>query len=73
MWLQDLLPSKLPRARIMTFGYNASIVGNFSTLRIRDHARKLLSLLRNKRDTEEASLYLSGLPFSVASDRGGEG
>jgi hypothetical protein len=55
MWLQDLLPSKLPRARIMTFGYNADVVNNFSTFGIRDHARKLLSLLRNKRDTEDTS------------------
>ncbi|KAN0120203.1 ankyrin [Hyaloscypha variabilis] len=50
MWLQDLLPDKLPQARVMTFGYNADMINNYSTSNIRDHARKLLSMLRNKRD-----------------------
>ena len=26
LWLQDFLPTDLPRARIMTFGYNAAAV-----------------------------------------------
>jgi hypothetical protein len=55
MWLQDLLPDKLPQARVMTFGYNADMVNNYSTSNIRDHARKLLSLLRNKRDEGDVS------------------
>jgi hypothetical protein len=55
MWLQDLLPEKLPQARIMTFGYNADMINNYSTSNIRDHARKLLSLLRNKRDEGEVN------------------
>ncbi|KAI5457511.1 hypothetical protein BGZ63DRAFT_80114 [Mariannaea sp. PMI_226] len=56
MWLNNLLPAKLPTARIMTFGYNADLVINFSALGIRDHARKLLSLLRDERyDTVTAS------------------
>ncbi|KAF2793083.1 hypothetical protein K505DRAFT_325724, partial [Melanomma pulvis-pyrius CBS 109.77] len=56
MWLQDLLPSKLTSARIMTFGYNADVVGNFSTLQVRDHSRKLLSLLRDKRSSEAETI-----------------
>jgi hypothetical protein len=55
MWLQDLLPDKIPQARVMTFGYNADMINNYSTSNIRDHARKLLSLLRDKRDEEEVS------------------
>ncbi|KAL8371676.1 hypothetical protein RB595_001465 [Gaeumannomyces hyphopodioides] len=50
MWLNDLLPHKLPRTRVMTFGYNASVVGNTSVAGIRDNARSLLISLRDKRD-----------------------
>jgi hypothetical protein len=55
MWLQDLLPDKIPQARVMTFGYNADMTNNYSTSNVRDHARKLLSLLRDKRDEGEVS------------------
>ncbi len=34
----------------MTFGYNASVVGNTSVMGIRENARFLLTLLRNKRE-----------------------
>ncbi|KAH7069381.1 Alpha/Beta hydrolase protein [Paraphoma chrysanthemicola] len=50
MWLQDLLPIKLPKARVMTFGYNANVVNNFSSFGIREHARTLLTRLKTKRD-----------------------
>jgi hypothetical protein len=53
MWLQDLLPDKISQARIMTFGYNANLARNFSTLEIRDHSRALLGALRDKRDSAE--------------------
>ncbi|KAI9155676.1 Ankyrin-3 [Paramyrothecium foliicola] len=39
----------------MTFGYNAALMKNFSALGIRDHARGLLTLLRDKRDNEDAA------------------
>ncbi|KAK4032074.1 Alpha/Beta hydrolase protein [Parachaetomium inaequale] len=51
-WLNDHLLYKLPRTRVMTFGYNASIVGNTSVAGIRDNARKLLTLLRDKREDD---------------------
>ncbi|KAK3317309.1 Alpha/Beta hydrolase protein [Cercophora scortea] len=53
MWLRDLLPYKLPNARVMTFGYNASVIGNTSVAGVRENARRLLSLLRDKREEEE--------------------
>jgi hypothetical protein len=42
----------------MTFGYNAHVTNNSSALGIRDHARELLLLLRDKRDEGDASLPL---------------
>jgi hypothetical protein len=49
-WPRDLLPRKISNARIMTFGYNANLAKNYSTLSIRDHATKLLASLRDKRE-----------------------
>jgi hypothetical protein len=53
MWLRDLLPQKVPNARVMTFGYNADIIANTSIAGIRDNARKLLSTLRDKREDDD--------------------
>jgi len=49
-WLQDLLPEKMPNARIMTFQYDAKVVGNTSVSSVSDNARQLAELLRDKRD-----------------------
>ncbi|KAK4236388.1 hypothetical protein C8A03DRAFT_45622 [Achaetomium macrosporum] len=55
IWVNELLLQKLPRTRVMTFGYNASVVGNTSVAGIRGHARKLLTLLRDKREDDGTS------------------
>lgn len=49
-WLRDLLPEKLPLARIMTFQYDAKVLGNKSTYGIRDIAAQLLNELVQCRD-----------------------
>lgn len=49
-WPRDLLPYKIPTARVMTFGYNADFALNYSTYGIRDHAVQLLTMLRDKRE-----------------------
>lgn len=49
MWLRDLLPQKLPNYHTMTFRYDATNVGNMSAHGVRENARKLIRLLRNKR------------------------
>ncbi|KAI1157492.1 hypothetical protein F5B18DRAFT_644862 [Nemania serpens] len=53
LWLDDLLPKKIPTARIMTFGYNADVVGNTSVAGIRDNARKLLESIRDEREDDQ--------------------
>jgi hypothetical protein len=55
-WPRDLLPLKLPKARVMSFGYAANILLNSSTFSIRDHAMKLLTALRDKREEQDVSL-----------------
>jgi hypothetical protein len=51
-WPQDLLPNDFPKARIMTFGYDADIThvfGQVSTNTLRDHGKTLctnLTMLR---------------------------
>ena len=44
MWLRDLLPNSTPlgRSRIMTFGYDSSLINRKSDNRIRDWADELL-------------------------------
>jgi len=42
LWLKDLLPSDVPRSRIVTFGYNANVVKEASRARLVDHAGDLL-------------------------------
>lgn len=49
MWLKDLLPEKLPGCRVMSFEYDASVIG-MSTTTVRDAARSLFEMLKDKRD-----------------------
>lgn len=48
-WLRDFLPQDLPRARVMTFGYDAAVAFSNSVSGIEDHARDLLRCLVEKR------------------------
>jgi hypothetical protein len=57
-WLRDLLPYKVPRARIMMFGYQADVKANMSCAGIHENAMSLLSYLVNERQTDEVSEQL---------------
>ncbi|KAK1775438.1 hypothetical protein QBC45DRAFT_396124 [Copromyces sp. CBS 386.78] len=52
-WPEDLVPTTLPSARVMTFGYDTKIrhfsQGQISKNTVQDHARELLEQLRDKR------------------------
>ena len=55
MWLQDLLPQRVPNTRILTFGYDADTLklSQVSHLTLNDHATSLIAeLLRVRRDPE---------------------
>lgn len=62
MWLYDLLPTDLPNARIMTYGYNSNLAEDATTGRIRDFAKGLLNDLDNYR-TEEVCANADTLSF----------
>ena len=52
-WLRDFLPSELPGARIMSFGYNANSLSTKSVSDIDDIARMLLYDLKIDRQEED--------------------
>jgi len=52
MWLYHLLPKDLPKARIMTFGYNSNLAKDASLGRIRDFAKGLLIAVDSYRGKE---------------------
>lgn len=49
MWPKDFVPQILPKARVMTFGYDSKWAFSPSTADINDFARDLLHRLRSKR------------------------
>lgn len=55
-WPQSLLPSKLPYARILSFGYDANVAdwqAVVSNNRIGNHAKNLLSALATHRENSD--------------------
>jgi len=52
-WLQDFLPLDLPRARIMSYGYNAHTAFSKAVTDISDVAASLLDRLDNERQPPE--------------------
>lgn len=45
LWLRDFLPDKLPRARILLFGYNSNVGFESSAAGVREQALNLLNRL----------------------------
>ncbi len=84
MWPRDLLPQDVPQARILTFGYDASVINFFDSTShssIFQHALNLLQDLQRKRNTDDevrphtclTFLSCSHIVFilhSIASPRG---
>jgi protein SERAC1 len=62
LWPRDLLPEDLPSARIMTFGYDADVVGLIKTAgsnTLRDHGKSLatdVAMLRARSGSENRPL-----------------
>lgn len=55
MWLRDSLPEHFPGARVLTYGYNANVLSDISTGRLRTFAETFLEKLRLERDNEVVS------------------
>ncbi|KAF8854611.1 hypothetical protein BDZ45DRAFT_596807 [Acephala macrosclerotiorum] len=57
-WPEALLPQKTPDARLLSFGYDATVVGlrsSISSNRLGDHAKNLLATLATHRDNDKSS------------------
>lgn len=55
MWLKDFLPPELPFARIMTFGYDSTILLSKSVAEIEDKALELLNQLSLERISPDSN------------------
>ena len=53
LWLRDFLPSQVPNARIMSYGYDSSVAFAKSDIELGDVAADLLNRLNDERDTPE--------------------
>ncbi|VUC26118.1 unnamed protein product, partial [Clonostachys rosea] len=49
MWLRDFLPDSVPRARILTYGYDTKLPGSQSEASITDLSRRLLESIKTTR------------------------
>lgn len=53
MWLRDFLPEHIPSARILTYGYDSTLLKNNSTASILEVSRNLLEALNTARVRDE--------------------
>ncbi|KAA8903430.1 hypothetical protein FN846DRAFT_55272 [Sphaerosporella brunnea] len=61
MWLRDALPEDITGLRVLTYGFNAKLVGSTSFAGIASYATELLEELKGTRDHYAASLFFSVL------------
>ncbi|KAF8849180.1 hypothetical protein BDZ45DRAFT_604762, partial [Acephala macrosclerotiorum] len=72
LWLRDFLPSDLPKARVLTFGYNSGIAFTNSKSTLRDFATILLENIKQhrRRNAKDGTLFvchsLGGIVFKQA-------
>ena len=58
LWLRDFLPSKVPRARVLLFGYNSNVAFETSTAGVVEQAENLLNRLKFKRTVRAISKFV---------------
>jgi hypothetical protein len=72
MWLESILPDKIPQARIMTFGYNSTIAFSSSEAKLEDKSIELINRLTMKRSSVENSRIPGSKPgLEFSRDRKG--
>ncbi|KAJ3455478.1 hypothetical protein MRS44_016960 [Fusarium solani] len=70
-WPRDLLYHHIPRARVMTFGYDASVIFSSDTSKIRDYSCQLLAQLRDKREAEQLHKEIHRVLIFICHSLGG--
>jgi hypothetical protein len=50
MWPRDILPNRIPYARIMIFTYNSNVAFDVSESGVRQHANSLLDFVHGIRE-----------------------
>ena len=63
MWLRDFLPTQIKGARVLTYGYNSTLLGpNTSVSTVRDFASDLLRRILADRDSKKVCRFqVSGI------------
>jgi hypothetical protein len=61
LWLRDFLPKRLPKARVLLFGYNSNVAFETSTAGVWEQAENLLNLLdlHRKEDKNRPIIFLA--------------
>ena len=70
IWPRDFLPSDIPRARVLLFGYNTKLLDSHSNRSIRDLGSHLFETLTRLREEEEVRSTI--LKYSTALNNSGE-
>lgn len=52
MWLRDFLPENVPNARILTYGYDSTLLNNNSNASILEFSQNFLEALKAARTGE---------------------
>ena len=55
MWLRDFLPTSVPSARIMVYGYDTKLPGSQSNASILELSKKLLESVKTVRSLDQVS------------------
>jgi len=58
LWLRDILPKRLPGARVFSFGYRADVFNSIGTGNLDDFGRGLLEHIDGVRDSRKVRCYL---------------
>jgi hypothetical protein len=53
MWLKDFLPKDIGNIRIMTYGYDSSLIGPETNARLIDYRRNFIQQLKNSRSSAQ--------------------
>ena len=69
MWLKDFLPYDIPNIRIMTYGYDSSLVGSSRTnSRLLDYQRSFTQEIENARSSVPVSILVFGSGYIACAN-----